>query len=159
MVWTDSSNGDAGRVHVRDLATGEETSFDPRTGERCNLLGLGASGDRIVLSQYCGTYADGVRDDRVQVVSTDGEQVVTIQDSGAEGWLPAGSEVVNVTVYGGAHGGTYAYDLASGRFLRISEDVSSYGLGGPTGQPRELRWHTPENRGRGATQHVGRLLD
>jgi hypothetical protein len=159
MVWTDSSNGDAGQVHVRDLATGEETSFDPRTGERCNLLGLGASGDRIVLSQYCGTYADGVRDDRVQILSTDGEQVVTIQDSGAEGWLPAGSEVVNLTVYGGEHGGTYAYDLAGGRFLRLSEDVSSYGLGGPTGQPRELMWHTPENRGRGATQHLGRLLD
>lgn len=159
MVWTDSSNGDAGQVHVRDLASGEETYFDPRTGERCNLLGFGASGERIMLSQYCGTYADGVRDDRVQIVSTDGEQVVTIQDSGAEGWLPTGSEVVNLTVFGGDHGGTYAYDLASGRFLRISEDVSSYGLGGPTGQPRELMWHTPENRGRGATQHVGRLLD
>ena len=31
MVWTDSSNGAAGMVHVRDLTTGEETSFDPNT--------------------------------------------------------------------------------------------------------------------------------
>ena len=42
-MWTDSTNGDAGRVHVRDLATGEEHAFDPRTGERCNLLSFGAA--------------------------------------------------------------------------------------------------------------------
>ena len=29
MVWTDATNGDAGLVHVRDLATGAERSFDP----------------------------------------------------------------------------------------------------------------------------------
>ena len=56
MVWTDSTNGDAGLVHVRDLATGEESSFDPHNGERCNLLDFGATGDRIVMGQYCGTY-------------------------------------------------------------------------------------------------------
>ena len=90
MVWTDSSNGAAGLVHVRDLASGAERSFDPQAGERCNLLGLGATGDRVVLSQYCGTYADGGRDDRVQVLTTDGDQVVTLQDDGMDGWLPAG---------------------------------------------------------------------
>ena len=49
-------NGAAGQVHVRDLATGEETSFDPGPGERCNLLGFGATDERIVMAQYCGTY-------------------------------------------------------------------------------------------------------
>jgi len=87
MVWTDGTNGDPGLVHVRDLSTDEEHAFDPGTGERCNLLGFGAAGDRIVMSQYCGTYALGVRDDRVQVVDTDGEQVVTLQQSGVEGHL------------------------------------------------------------------------
>ena len=45
------------------------------------------------MSQYCGTYDDGVRDDRVQVVTTDGEQVVTVQDSGVDGGAssPAGT--------------------------------------------------------------------
>ena len=74
-------------MHVRDLATGEEHDFDPHAGERCNLLAFGAGGDRIVLSQYCGTYADGVRDDRVQILTTDGDQVVTLQDSGVEGGI------------------------------------------------------------------------
>ena len=44
MVWTDSTNGAAGLVHVRDLASGKEHSFDPHTGEKCNLLVL--RGDR-----------------------------------------------------------------------------------------------------------------
>ena len=88
MVWTDSTNGDAGLVHVRDLATGEEHSFDPHAGERCNLLSFGATDDRIVMGQYCGTYADGVRDDRVQILTTDGDQVVTLQDSGIDGAWP-----------------------------------------------------------------------
>lgn len=157
LVWTDSSNGAAGMVHVRDLATGEETSFDPNTGEKCNLLSFGATGDRIMMSQYCGTYADGVRDDRVQILSTDGEQVATLQDSGIDGWLPAGSDVVNVSVFYGEASGTYVYDLATDRFLRISEAISSFGLGGPTGNDRQVLWHTPVNHHKGATQWLGEL--
>ncbi len=45
-----------------------------------------------MLSQYCGTYDGGVRDDRVQILTTDGDQVVTLQDSGIDGavaWRPA----------------------------------------------------------------------
>ena len=57
------------------------------TGERCNLLAFGATDDRVVMSQYCGTYGGGVRDDRVQILTTDGDQVVTLQDSGIEGAL------------------------------------------------------------------------
>lgn len=157
MVWTDSSNGAAGKVHVRDLATGEETSFDPNTGEKCNLLSFGATGDRIMMSQYCGTYADGVRDDRVQILSTDGEQVATLQDSGVDGWLPAGSDIVNVSVYG-TQGGTYTYDLATDRFLRVSDAISSWALGGPTGNERQVLWHTPVNNRHGATQWLGEWL-
>jgi hypothetical protein len=160
MVWTDRGGGAAGVVHVRDLATGEEHSLDPHLGERCNLLAFGATDDRIVMSEYCGTYADGVRDDRVQILSTDGDQVATVQGNGIDGWLPAGSDVVNVTAYGGPDdgGGTYVYDLATNRFLRVSDAVSSWGLGGPTGNPTEFLWHTPVNNRHGATQHVGQLL-
>ncbi|HSE10638.1 MAG TPA: hypothetical protein VLB29_18385, partial [Nocardioidaceae bacterium] len=99
MVWTDSTNGDSGLVHVRDLETGEESSFDPRSGEKCNLLSFGATDERIVMGQYCGTYDGGVRDDRVQVVSTDGEQVVTVQDSSIDGGLSGEGGVVTVTSY------------------------------------------------------------
>lgn len=160
LVWTDGTNGDAGRVHVRDLATGEEHAFDPNSGEKCNLLSFGATDDRVVMGQYCGTYADGVRDDRVQILSTDGEQIVTLQDSDVDGWLPRGSDVVNVSSHRrDGQGGTYVYDLRTDRFLHISDRTSSYGLGGPVGNHREFLWDTPVNGRKGATQHVGRLID
>jgi hypothetical protein len=159
MVWTDSTNGDSGRVHVRDLETGEEHAFDPRSGEKCNLLSFGATDDRIVMGQYCGTY-DGVRDDRVQVLDTDGDQVVTLQGSGIEGVLAsgAGDGLVTVTSYEPGGDGTYVYDLDSGRFLRITKGVSSWVTSGPT-QDGQFLWNTPENRGRGMTQHLGELID
>ncbi len=159
MVWTDSSGGDAGLVHVRDLSTGKEHSFDPHAGERCNLLSFGATDDRVVLGQYCGTYADGVRDDRVQILTTDGDQVVTLQDSGIDGAVagPGGTnDVVSVTAYENDRPGTYVYDLGTDRFLRISDEVSSWGLGGPAPDEQFL-WHTPYKR-HGATQWVGQLL-
>lgn len=156
MVWTDSTNGEAGRVHVRDLETGQDRSFDPRSGDRCNLLSFGATDDRILMSQYCGTYGD-VRDDRVQVLDTDGDQVVTLQGSGIEGTLTSDA-VVTVTSYEAGGAGTYVYDLESGRFLQISDDVSSWSTGGPT-QDGQFLWNTPENWGRGMTQHLGELID
>lgn len=159
LVWTDGTNGDAGRVHVRDLASGEEHSFDPQTGEKCNLLDFGAAGDRIMMSQYCGTYSLGVRDDRVQVLTTDGEQVATVQQSGVEGRLASGGDhgIVAITA-SSEEGGTYAYDLEHERLLRLSDDLSSWSLGGRA-QPGQVMWTTPVNRGRGATQWLGEVLD
>ncbi len=157
MVWTDRSNGDAGRVHVRDLATGAEHDFDPRLGERCNLLGLGASGDRIVMSQYCGTYGK-TRDDRVQVVTTGGEQVVTIQGNGVEGSVPTGSDVVVADSYlSGDESGTYLYDLRTNRFLQIPHPRSHWDTGGPA-PAGDFFWNTPVNDGHGATWWLGRVL-
>ncbi len=160
MVWTDSTNGDAGKVHVRDLGTGEERVFDPRSGEKCNLLSFGATAERIVMGQYCGTYDDGVRDDRVQVLDTDGDQVVTVQGSGIDSTLAsdAGNGLVTVTSYERGGDGTYVYDLASGRFLRIADGVSSWSTSGPTPEGQFL-WNTPTNLRRGMTQHLGELLD
>jgi hypothetical protein len=165
LVWTDSQNGAAGQVHVRDLATGEETSFDPELGERCNLLGLDAEGEHIAMSQYCGTYDDGVRDDRVQVVTTDGDPVVTVQDSGVDGGrLVAGGDVLSFTSYARATGGTYVYDVEDGRLVRIGEGMSSWSTAvGPT-PGDQLMWTTPaggevELFGRsGATAHLGELV-
>jgi hypothetical protein len=165
LVWTDSENGAAGRVHVRDLASGEETSFDPELGERCNLLGFSAAGDRIAMSQYCGTYADGVRDDRLQVVTTDGDQVVTLQDTGiAGGHLIGDGDAMTVTSYDRATGGTYVYDVDEGRLVRLSEGHSSWEVGtGPT--PGDtFMWSTPAGGRdltfgrRGAEVHLGELI-
>jgi hypothetical protein len=160
MVWTDSTNGDAGLVHVRDLSTGEEHSFDPHAGERCNLLSFGATDDRVMLGQYCGTYAGGVRDDRVQILTTEGDQVVTLQDSGIDGAM-AGSggtnDLVTVTAYQEDRGGTYIYDLSTDRFFRVSDGVSKWGMGGPT-PDRKFLWGTPVNNRHGVTQWLGQLL-
>ncbi|WP_395657505.1 hypothetical protein [Nocardioides sp.] len=159
MVWTDSSNGAAGQVHVRDLASGEEHSFDPHSGERCNLLAFGATGDRIVMSQYCGTYDDG-RDDRVQVLTTDGDQVVTVQDDGVDGVLAGRSgsgDALVLTSYSREAGGTYLYDLDRDRLLRLSDAVARFSLGGPVPAGQFL-WSTPVNHGHGSTQWLGELL-
>jgi hypothetical protein len=160
MVWTDSTNGDSGSVHVRDLETGKEHAFDPRSGEKCNLLSFGASDDRIVMGQYCGTYDGGVRDDRVQVLDTDGSQIVTLQGSGIDGALSsdAGQGLVTVTSYGPARAGTYLYDLGSGRLMRITEEAPSSSTIGPT-QEGQFLWTIPANRGQGMTQYLGELTN
>jgi hypothetical protein len=156
MVWTDRTGGDPGRVHVRSLATGDEHSFDPHAGAKCNLLGFGATDDRVVMGEYCGTYAGGVRDDRVQILSTSGDQVVTLQGDGLDGWLPRGS-LVSITVFEGRGSGTYLYDLDTDRFLRISEGFSRY-TSGDTGPDDMFIWATPENHAKGETERVGQLL-
>ncbi len=165
LVWTDSSNGAAGRVHVRDLVTGEESSFDPQLGERCNLLGFDVEGGRIAMSQYCGTYAGGVRDDRVQVVTTEGEQVLTVQDNGVEGGqLVAGGDYLTMTAYDRATGGTYLYDFDEGRLLRLSDGMSSWTVAhGPT-PGDQFFWTTPTGAqvpgfgSKGATGHLGEVI-
>ena len=165
LVWTDSSNGAAGTVHVRDLSSGEETSFDPQLGDRCNLLAFDVAGGRIAMSQYCGTYEGGVRDDRVQVITTDGEPIVTIQDSGVDGGdLVAGGDFLTLTAYGRATGGTYVYDVEEGRLLRLSDGHSPWAVGqGPTPGDQFL-WSEPAGSGlgvfgrRGATAHLSELV-
>lgn len=139
LVWTDTTNGTNDRIHVRDLATGDESDFDLRSGERCNVLSFGVIGDKIVVGQYCGTYEDG-RDDRVQVLTTEGEPVTTIQGDGIDGFVAGG--LVQVTAHGGRTAGTYAYEPDSDRLVRVSDGVSSYGLGGPVPEGY-LMWDTP----------------
>jgi hypothetical protein len=158
MVWTDAAGFGPGMVHVRDLSTGSERSFDPRTGDRCNVLSFGVVDDRIVLGEYCGTYEDGRRDDRVQILSTDGDQVVTIQGDELDGRLDgANSDVVTVTSTDGDRTGTYVYDLSSGRFLRVSDELSSWGMEtGVAAGADQFFWNTPEGQ-HGSTQHLGEL--
>ncbi|WP_182379072.1 hypothetical protein [Nocardioides sp. WS12] len=151
LVWSTTTNGINDRIHVRDLATGAEHDFDPKSGERCNLLGFGATGDRIVLSQYCGTYDDG-RDDRIQVLSTDGDLVTTIQGDGIEGWIADNGSrdghLVLVRSHTATTEGQYVYDLDTGGWKRVSDSVSSWALGGsaPSGQ---LLWDTAYGDGKG----------
>ena len=115
----------------------------------------------MVISQYCGTYDGGVRDDRVQILTTDGDQVVTLQDSGIDGALggPAATRRHRhrAVVPAQDRRGTFVFDLDTDRFLRISDAVSQWAMGGPVPDGR-LLWDTPVNGRRGATQWLGTLL-
>lgn len=66
LTWTDGGDGTeapTGTVHVRDLATGEETSLDPQPGDRCSQQSLGRIERYTVLGQHCGALA--IQDDNV----------------------------------------------------------------------------------------------
>lgn len=125
LVWSERSNGISNRLTVRDLETGEETSFDPQSGTHCILYHLGVDDDRIVLSQECGTQ-DDVTDGRVQVVSMTGEPVVTIQDDSIQGYADGGGHVLIFADRRGSTG-VYSYDLTTGDFVRLSTSTAPSG--------------------------------
>ena len=155
LTWTTTHNEPNDGVHIRDLATGEQTDFDPRSGDGCNQLSLQRTASYVAMYQYCGTH-DGVRDDRVQVVTTTGEPVVTIQGDGPE-LTYANDRAVAVDVFA-PEGGTYLYQFDSGRLVRITRSISHFGLGGAV--PRDsdyVFWHTDVNHGHGATQWLGKV--
>ena len=96
----------------------------------------------------------------MQILTTDGDQVVTFQGSGIDGGLAGTSgtgDLVSVVSQENDRVGTYVYEPATGRFLRLSHGVSKFGLGGPTSAGMVM-WHTPVNHGHGATQWLGRLI-
>jgi hypothetical protein len=72
--------------------------------------------------------------------------------------LLRGADVVSITSSDSALPGNYVYDLETDRFLRISDDTSSWVTDGPTPACQFL-WHTPVNGGHGSTQHLGELLN
>jgi hypothetical protein len=112
------------------------------------------------VGEYCGTYAEEVRDDRVQVLTTDGDQVVTLQDSDLDGGL-AGfdgtSQVVTVTSHQEGRAGTYVYDLLSDRFRPVNDAFSQFAMGGSAPGAKFI-WAAPANDRRGATQLLGELI-
>ena len=96
----------------------------------------------------------------MQVLTTDGDQVVTIQDSDIDGAI-AGSgpdAVVTLDAYQRDQGGTYVYDLDPGGCsgsARRSRASGSAAVRRPAGR---FLWHTPVNHRHGASQWVGELL-
>ena len=94
--------------HGARPADGEEHSFDPQSGDRCNQLSLSVARGVIGLGEYCGE-KHRIRDDRMHVVTTDGRPLVTLQGNGIEaGGVSRG--FVTATAYG---------DRRPGRDLRL----------------------------------------
>ena len=63
LTYLEHSNAADSRMHVRDLATGDDHVYDTPSGPDCNQLALERIGERVALFQCCGRNG-GVRDDR-----------------------------------------------------------------------------------------------
>jgi hypothetical protein len=154
LTYLEHTNRPSSIVHVRDLRTGEEQTFDARSGSKCNALGLDREGDLIALHQYCGE-AGGVRDDRMQLVTGSGEPVVTLRGDGLEGGAVT-DRYATFAAYGGKQAGAYVYDLQSGDLRRVSTGNVKFE---PTllGEKDLLTWATPVNRRHGMRLWVVRF--
>jgi hypothetical protein len=146
LTYTERTNQPTSTIHVRDLGTGEETTFDTQSDSDCDLRGLERAGDHVALFQGCG--ADGLGDSRVQVITGSGEPVVTLLGSSLDGGTVT-SRYVSTMVAFGKGTGTYVYDLETADLLRVSEG----GVREPqlAGHDDVLVWQTPVNDGRGMT--------
>jgi hypothetical protein len=127
LVWAEPSNGAVGEVHVRDLETGEERSFDPQMGAGCGLLELKVVQDAVLLGESCGL-DNGVDDNRLQVLTMDGDAVVTVRDEGVGNRIGDGGRVAVVS---GGQGGPFVLDPATGELWRVGESMALWGDGVP----------------------------
>lgn len=152
LTYTEHTNRPVSTIHVRNLRSGETSSFDALSGETCSLTGLDREGDVIAMRQYCGR-ADGGHDERVRLISGSGDPILTVRGSGVvAGALTDGH--LSFTVGHGAAAGTYVYDLESEELLRVTHRVVS---GDPVlvGEGDVLTWATPGYGGRGPRLWVG----
>jgi hypothetical protein len=158
LTWTDGGDGNeapTGNVHVRNLATREEASFDPQPGDRCSQQSLDRTERYIVLGLNCGTL--NLQDDNwFQIFTADGDPVVTVRDDGIDEATVSDSAVTLHASAAGELSGSYVYAFDSDRLLRITDAVSKFGLSGWASDDFFL-WHTPVNDGHGATQWLGEL--
>jgi len=151
LTYLAYDNRPTSELHVRDLATGKEQTYDTRSGRHCNQLWLSRVGEDIVMFQYCGTH-HGVRDDRVQVVTATGAPVVTVQGNDLQ-LDQATDRFLSMVEYQGPGAGTYVYDLDRGRLMRVSHGRSKF-AGNGNGHGSRLIWSTPILHGHGRTQWV-----
>lgn len=159
LTWTDGGDGNeapTGTVHVRNLVTAHETSFDPQPGDRCSQQSLRRTERYIVLGQNCGTL--GIHHDNwFQIFTADGDPVVTVRDDGIDAATVSNGAVTLNAPAAGERSGSYVYDFDAGRLLRVSDTASDLGLGGQASGDFFL-WNTPADDDHNATQWLGELL-
>ena len=158
VAWTAAHDAPNARVTVRDEATGETTSFDPGTGS-CDQKGLGLTPDRVVVMVNCRdagneqTETDVV--DRIDVFDLTGRPLAQI--TGAElGPVRMTDRFLTLSSRAGDRTGTYTYDLATGRFLKVTDSVSGL-AGAETGTGSTLVWQQRLDGDSGATYVVAAM--
>lgn len=140
LTWSDGSTGTAARVHVRDLVSGEEQLIDPHLDPGCGVQALERIGDRLLLGQVCGRSSD-----RLQVVTTEGDRVLTIDDAGVGGHIGDGGRVAVVS---GGEGGPYVLDPVSGELWAVGAATSLWTSREPVPDGSDLTlWSTIQEVG------------
>ena len=158
VAWTASYDAPNDRVFVRDGGTLEKTSFDPGTG-RCDQKDLGLTSDRVVVMVNCADAGQGATEtdvvDRIDVFDLTGKAVARI--TGADlGPVRMTDRFLTISSHKSGEAGTYTYDLATGRFLKVEDSISGLS-GGETGTGSTLVWQRRLDGGRGATYVVAQM--
>jgi hypothetical protein len=158
VAWTSTYDAPNDRVVVRDLASGKDTSFDPRTGN-CDQKDLGISADRVVVMVNCAdagaeqTETDVV--DRIDVFDLAGRPLAQI--TGDElGPVRMTDRFLTISSWKKGQAGTYTYDLDTGRFLKVEASMSGL-TGGETGNGSTLVWQQRLDGDSGATYVVAAM--
>jgi hypothetical protein len=158
VAWTASYDAPNDRVFVRDEATGTKTSFDPHTG-RCDQQDLGLTADRVVVMVNCA-HAGGEQSetdvvDRIDVFDLTGKPIARI--TGDElGPVRMTDRFLTISSWKRSEAGTYTYDLATGRFLKVEDSMSGL-TGRETGTGSTLVWQERLDGDSGATYVVAQM--
>lgn len=151
VVWTERFNAPNDTVTL-DAVDRAPSSFDPETGD-CAQKDIALTRTRIVLMLNCASSDPESTDvvDRIELFTHDGAKLWTL-DAQELGPVRVGDRFVTISSWKRDEQGTYAYDLATDRFLRLTDSMSSF-TGNETGAGNVIVWQQPVD-GRRSTEYV-----
>lgn len=157
VAWTSGYDVPVGTVTVRDLRGGT-SEFDPHTGD-CLAKGIGLTAQRIVVMTNCDGAADDEYNDivtRVDVFDLDGHPLARISGADDMGPVRMSDRFLTLSTWSGEREGTYTYDLATERFLRVTDEMSGL-AGNETGSGPTVVWEKRLDGETGATYVVAQM--
>lgn len=149
VAWTSSRDRAAATVTLLDRASGSRSSFAP--GSPCLPKELALTPSRVVLMVNCADdpddqdFTDVV--DQVLVFDHDGKALTSIR-ADQLGPVRVTDRFVTLTSWRGTEAGTYTYELATDRLLKVADGASDLS-GDETGSGDVLVWQVPKGPGRG----------
>jgi hypothetical protein len=158
VAWTATYDAPNDRVVVHDQATATNTSFDPHTGS-CDQKSLGLTTDRVVVMVNCADAGDEQTEtdvvDRIDVFDLTGKAIARITGDDF-GPVRMTERYLTISSWKKSESGTYTYDLATGRFLKVEDSMSGL-TGGETGTGSTLVWQKRLDGEHGATYVVAQM--
>lgn len=155
VVWTERFNTPNDTVTL-DEPGRAPSSFDPETGA-CAQKDIALTGTRIVLMLNCTASDPESTDvvDRIELFTHDGTKLWTL-DAQELGPVRVGDRFATITSWKQGEEGTYSYDLATDRFLRLTDSMSAF-TGNETGAGNVVVWQRPVDGNRSAEYVVARM--